>query len=293
MTLTKQSVAPLFATIIAGCFTGLTLGACDLVTKPIGEETQGDGGGNDDGAADDGGTCEEGETQPADDGCNTCTCDENGNWACTEIACGDDGPGDGPGDDAGDGGECTPGDMMDAPDGCNTCTCDDDGTWACTLLGCEDDGPGDDGGECDPGDTMPADDGCNTCECLDDGTWACTEIACQSFPVCADDLDGDPFSVVSAVIVDDELQVTVAYSGGCAKHEFDLCWGGAWAESEPVQTDLIITHTDPGDPCDAFPSEERVYDLTGLRQAYAAAYGPTGTIDINLSGHADPIAYSF
>ena len=31
--------------------------------------------------------CTDGETAPAGDGCNTCTCTEQG-WACTEIACG-------------------------------------------------------------------------------------------------------------------------------------------------------------------------------------------------------------
>ncbi len=30
--------------------------------------------------------CVEGDTQPAEDGCNTCTC-SGGQWACTEIAC--------------------------------------------------------------------------------------------------------------------------------------------------------------------------------------------------------------
>lgn len=41
-----------------------------------------------------GGTCEyggetyeEGESFPADDGCNTCTCEEKGAVACTEMGC--------------------------------------------------------------------------------------------------------------------------------------------------------------------------------------------------------------
>ena len=33
------------------------------------------------------GTCTDGETRPADDGCNTCTCTDAGEWACTERAC--------------------------------------------------------------------------------------------------------------------------------------------------------------------------------------------------------------
>ena len=33
------------------------------------------------------GQCQPGETRPADDGCNTCTCEDDGSWACTEIGC--------------------------------------------------------------------------------------------------------------------------------------------------------------------------------------------------------------
>jgi eight-cysteine-cluster-containing protein len=32
-------------------------------------------------------TCTEGDIRPAGDGCNTCTCQADGSWACTEIAC--------------------------------------------------------------------------------------------------------------------------------------------------------------------------------------------------------------
>ncbi len=35
-------------------------------------------------------TCTEGDTRPAADGCNTCTCDVDGNWGCTEMGCPDE-----------------------------------------------------------------------------------------------------------------------------------------------------------------------------------------------------------
>ena len=34
--------------------------------------------------------CTSGDTQPAEDGCNTCVCTEDGIWACTEMGCPDD-----------------------------------------------------------------------------------------------------------------------------------------------------------------------------------------------------------
>jgi pacifastin inhibitor LCMII len=147
-----------------------------------------DGGG---GEGNGGEVCKEGESRLADDGCNSCTC-ENGGWACTEIGCA----------------TCQQGEMRAAGDGCNTCSCLN-GAWACTQKAC-----GDGGGECKvgetksdgcsgcvcqdfgqgpmwactanvctectPGQTRPADDGCNNCQCTADGKWACTLIDCQT-----------------------------------------------------------------------------------------------------------------
>ena len=59
----------------------------------------------------------DGQTAPADDGCNTCSC-TSGVWACTDIACS----------------VCKPGDGKS--DGCNTCACSTNGQWECTLLLC-------------------------------------------------------------------------------------------------------------------------------------------------------------
>jgi hypothetical protein len=101
--------------------------------------------------------CKPGEQKIADDGCNTCSCQQNGFWACTEKACSNPGV-------------CKPGETKKADDGCNTCTCGADGSWGCTLMGCV--------AECKPGETKIADDGCNTCSCQQNGTWACTEKAC-------------------------------------------------------------------------------------------------------------------
>ena len=67
--------------------------------------------------------CVPGEMIPAEDGCNTCTCLEDGTQACTEIACAP---------------TCVPGETF-AVD-CNTCTCLEDGTQACTEIAC---GPAD------------------------------------------------------------------------------------------------------------------------------------------------------
>jgi hypothetical protein len=59
--------------------------------------------------------CQEGDTKPADDGCNTCTCSRN-SWLCTQRAC-----------------VCKNGDTMQMD--CNGCVCMS-GSWACTTGAC-------------------------------------------------------------------------------------------------------------------------------------------------------------
>jgi hypothetical protein len=70
--------------------------------------------------------CSEGDTKPAEDGCNTCSCDENGNWGCTEMGCVEEPVAE----------QCSEGDTKPAEDGCNTCSCDENGNWGCTEMGC-------------------------------------------------------------------------------------------------------------------------------------------------------------
>ncbi len=137
------------------------------------------------------GDCEVGATRQADDGCNTCECTEDGDWACTEAAC----P---PTQCAGDAGVvCAP--IFDE------CHC----SWRCgdpasdhtaedvCAVGC---GPivntppvcECSGEVCAPapptvcivGQMRPAEDGCNICECMEDGAWACTDLACPE-PLCS------------------------------------------------------------------------------------------------------------
>ncbi len=102
----------------------------------------------------------------AREGCNSCVCERDGSWSCTDAAC-----------VAEPGGACeNEGERVAAADGCNTCECDG-GTYACTEMACGQDAvsPGD---ACRvDGETAPAIDGCNTCTCAR-GSYACTEIAC-------------------------------------------------------------------------------------------------------------------
>lgn len=111
-----------------------------------------------------------GDTFPDGDGCNSCSCTDDGEVACTMISC--------PKDCTWKGQSFAPGASFPAGDGCNTCTCDSSGSGdvICTEIacgGCERFGPA-----FAEGTPVPSGDGCNTCTCLADGSIVCTDAAC-------------------------------------------------------------------------------------------------------------------
>lgn len=239
--------------LLAGALLGAGAAACD--PKVIGDESAGDV------------MCEEGETKPAEDGCNTCTC-AGGEWACTEKAC-----------------ECMEGDTKPAGDGCNTCGCID-GMWACTLIGCGTCGDGDldEGETCDDGNTINGD-GCDE---------SCQIEVENAIELCTEPGSTDPKTIQGAVIEGDSLVVDVEYGGGCAKHVFTYCWDGAFLESFPVQVMTELFHESNDDACDAIIGEKLTLDLVPLKTEYQKSYQTmTGEISINLKDWQGPLLYSF
>lgn len=245
----------------AGLLAGLLASACDLPDKNLGDDAGGASG-----SSSGDGSCVPGD-EPAD--CNTCSC-MDGEWVCTAIACVDT-----EGADSG-GGTCDP--AEDPSDECNTCSCVD-GQWLCTAIGCDPTGAG----TCDPAENPT--NGCNTCSC-EDGEWVCTEEVCQEEPpvaICGPDAPLDPIVITDASIAGDTLMVAVQHGGGCVTHGYGTCWDGSFAESDPVQAWLQLSHEDNDDPCDAIVMQELVFDLTPMRDAWIDAYmQASGTIVVHV-----------
>jgi len=94
-------------------------------------------------------------------------------------------------------------------------------------------------------------------------------------------------------IVGDVLYVSVSYSGGCADHRFDACFG-AFTEGVPVGTTLTITHDSNGDSCERAVVQDLAFDLTPIKTAYQAGYGvENGTVQIRVPGSRQVIEYDF
>ncbi len=115
--------------------------------------------------------CVEGETKSVE--CNSCVCDDAGNWSCTEEDCSVDDSCSG----LTCGARCSTCDSADGdcPPVVEYCN----GAGACTLEipECSDDGE-----NCTAGSAKKID--CNTCECDDAGKWSCTKRGCVATDPC-------------------------------------------------------------------------------------------------------------
>ncbi len=161
--ITRTALFALVSLLLAACG-GASSSDDESGTCTVGREVYGDG-----------------DTFEADDGCNTCACND-GEVVCSNLACGEDCSYSGEFYDDGE--------SFDAEDGCNTCSCVD-GNVVCTaracLATCTVDGE-----TYTEGATFPAEDGCNTCTCTD-GEVGCTLMECVDGVACGGEL-GDTCS---------------------------------------------------------------------------------------------------
>ena len=117
----------------------------------------------------------------------------------------------------------------------------------------------------------------------------------ETIPVnaCGEPSPSDDMMFGEVQIVNDTLYVSASYSGGCAEHSFDACFGD-FSEGVPVGTTITITHNANGDTCERAVLEDLTFDLTPLKASYQAGYGvENGTIQIRIPGTRQAIEYNF
>lgn len=97
-------------------------------------------------------------------------------------------------------------------------------------------------------------------------------------------VDNAPVTITHAEINGDVAKLEVSYTGGCKSHEIKLIVSSLFMESNPVQTESILSHITE-DSCDAVVAEELTFDLLPLREFYRRTYGEfNGSINIQGIG---------
>ncbi|MET0343113.1 MAG: hypothetical protein ABW252_19045 [Polyangiales bacterium] len=177
---------------------------------------------------------------------------------------------------------------------CNSCSCTATGA-VCTARAC------DPAAACTQGDrkfaagtTVVCEDGCNRCQCVDRG-WTTTLALCTALPKVERCADGPARGVARSEVLyrkGDALALSIG-TGGCQNEvpPVKLCWDGAMAESLPVQMRLRVEPT-AVTSCSGWVTQEKVFDLTPLKEAFRAAYpGADGAVRV-LVGN-DSVTYAF
>ena len=105
----------------------------------------------------------------------------------------------------------------------------------------------------------------------------------------------DAYVLNSAVIVGDQLELSISYGGGCRDHVFTLVAATTFEGSSPVALQVSLAHDADNDPCEAFLTEEHHFDLTPIQAMYHITYQEeSGVVVLHLEGvENDPLVYSF
>lgn len=113
-----------------------------------------------------------------------------------------------------------------------------------------------------------------------------------------ENLDAAPdarLEVMRASVHGDVLHAFVQYSS-CADLEFELVGSRNFAESFPIQAQVVIraVGADSGSDCDVLRSRDLRFNLANLRKTYHNLYNmSSGTILIQLNDYPTLIRYDF
>ena len=99
-----------------------------------------------------------------------------------------------------------------------------------------------------------------------------------------------------ATIANDTLRLTVSFGGGCRMHEFTLVLSNAFMLTDPVRLRATLAHNANDDPCEAWLTEDLVFDLAPVRELYGDHGSARASIILMLSasdGTGRELLYEF
>ena len=82
----------------------------------------------------------------------------------------------------------------------------------------------------------------------------------------------DPYATLAVIVFRDDRRLKVRFSGGCRQHSFRLVASGRFSESDSPGVDVLLAHNALGDLCTALVTDDLVFDLRGLGDAFKSTY---------------------
>lgn len=92
----------------------------------------------------------------------------------------------------------------------------------------------------------------------------------------------DSYQLGQAAVVSDTLGATVSFGGGCRMHEFTLVLSNAFMMTDPVRLRATLAHNANDDPCEAWLTEDIVFDLAPVREMYGDHGSQGGSVILIL-----------
>ena len=89
------------------------------------------------------------------------------------------------------------------------------------------------------------------------------------------DLEGDTFELIEARIDGQTLLLDVAYSGGCAEHEFGGLSPSVVILIHPAQLSVYVMHDGNGDLCEAYIRNTVSLDISTLLASHGGEFDLT------------------
>ena len=104
------------------------------------------------------------------------------------------------------------------------------------------------------------------------------------------------YELGQATIANDTLRLTVSFGGGCRMHEFTLVLSNAFMMTDPVRLGATLAHNANDDPCEAWLTEDLVFDLAPVRELYGDHGSARASVILMLSasdGTGRELLYEF
>lgn len=116
-----------------------------------------------------------------------------------------------------------------------------------------------------------------------------TEIKELSYnPKIMPDMLGAHYDIENAELSGNQLHITIAYSGGCKEHEFNLYHNKMMTKSMPPMLNIFLIHENNGDECEQYITKTIIFDVSTLEKDFPELK----QIKLQLSNFGNTLMYN-